>query len=214
MFPAARPNFSSKKNSLRGQNKDVQKEIDKVKEKRIERDGEDALRYAEDALEELDYLRTKLSRLSEKDASPSVRAEIEAQIDQIEQQLEFAKSQLGKELEADSDEVVIAMDDAAVVSGLENALSILGEQYAYIDQLAKQDDGSGEWVNNGEKIGILSDVEYIEYQVTNALDYYNYDWNQWALDEIRDALDDLDELDEDVDGLGNNKIVPPLVITF
>ena len=71
-----------------------------------------------------------------------------------------------------------------------------GDFSIIIDQLAKKDDGSGEWMKVRHKRRTLSDVEIVKNQVTNALDMYNQDYNGWARKKTYNALDALDELDK------------------
>jgi len=188
----------SLKGDLKNKSKDVEEYVDGAGQNHIVSEGEAALADAEMALAELNNLRTMVANLNDDEISATVRDNIQQQADQIEQELEFAKEQLGKQIEAYSSYEVITLDDATILSELNSASSLLDSQADYIKQLEKKDDGSGEWVKSKYKYSILFKNLIVRFNVAiaSALDNWGYDGN--ALDETLDALDDLGKLDDKI----------------
>lgn len=192
------------KNLLKPRNKDMEKEVDEIKKKLLQGDAKGAFDCLEKARGGLDYLRTTVANLLD-DISATVRDTLQAQNDEIEQELEFAKEQLGKKIKARSSKEVIAIDGGVILSELNSANSLLDDQYAYINQLPKKDDGSGEWIKKSKKTGILADNEMVEMKVSMALQSHNQNWDKGTLKNTRYALKALAELDSEIDKLASRK---------
>jgi len=192
------------KSIARSRSKSVKKYSNSAKTEHTKGRAEDAWEDANKALTRLDYLRTYVAD-SRADAKIGIIAhdKIQQQNDQIEQELTFAGSQLGKEIEAESDRVVITIDDAATVSGLNTALSLIDSQYTYIKQLSKKDDGSGEWATSTRRASTYNKNKWVGIKVKWALNEHNMGDSEDTLDKTGDALDKLDELDAYIDSCVN-----------
>ncbi|MBC8235763.1 hypothetical protein H8E77_39955 [bacterium] len=164
-------------------------------------EAEEAWHEANDSITKLNELRKQIKDLFEAGKMGEIaRNKVQERNDQIDGELVFSIEQLGKELQADSYECAISLDDETILAELNIALPLLESQYDYISQLVIGKDDSGEWVkNNGGKESISSKNQAIQNNVADALQNHNQDNGLGTLTNTREALDLLDQLEKKVD---------------
>ncbi|MFQ6043035.1 MAG: hypothetical protein ACE5PV_19450, partial [Candidatus Poribacteria bacterium] len=191
------------KNPTLDKSKEVKDKSNEVKQKRHEGKAKEAWDKANDALTKLDELRIHLANLLTDGKISSISYDkIQAQNDQIELELAFAETELGEELQSDSSNVIITLDDDIILADLNTTLSLLDSQHDYIDRLSTVvDDPSGEWVKNKDKNPTCDKSKKVKDEVIKALEKHNEENDEDALKETRDALEKLDELAGHIDKL-------------
>ena len=177
----------------RGKSKDVKKESQEAKKKIPEGRWEDAKEKANRALLRLDEFRTFLAELLTEGKIGGIAYEqIQQQNEQIEAELVFADSQMGKELQADSDTDVYTLNDASEISDLLNtSLSVLDDQSSYISQLGDIDDQGA----------TLDKCQKAKGKVAEALQKHSEGDEKGTVKKSLDAVKKLDKLDKDIDKL-------------
>jgi len=184
------------RNAARSRCNGVKNYANSAEQKRIDGNAKGAWNDTNTAITKLNNLRTFIAgRLAAGKMGVVAHDNIQERNDQIEQELTFAESQLGENLQANSVKEVITLDDEAILSELTTALSLLQDQYAYISQLAEAEEDSGEWVKPAPKTYTLQDRQQVENKVTAALNEHNDGKNKAALNRTREAQDKLDALD-------------------
>jgi hypothetical protein len=90
-------------------------------------------------------------------------------------------------------------DPETIVATLNCALDVIDQQYTYIDQLPKKDDGLGEWAKHGTKMNLRGQVQQVGSKILCALECYQANIPRMALNRAFEALNALDELDARLD---------------